>query len=45
MVGIMICLFVAEDQVGLIKDVQIQKSEVGYGGLAGNKGALCLKFR
>jgi hypothetical protein len=41
MVGLMVCVLVAKDQVDLIRNLQVQRSEVAVGGLSGSKGALC----
>jgi len=44
MVGVMVCVFVAKDQVDLIRNLQFQRSGVGIGG-HGSKGALCLHLK
>lgn len=44
LVGIFICLFVAEDQVDKFRGVDATTVKVGVQGLAGNKGAIGLRF-
>jgi hypothetical protein len=44
MVGICVIVLVSKDQAECIKGLQVQRSEVGVGGLAGNKGALGIKL-
>jgi hypothetical protein len=44
MVGICLIVLVSKDQAECIKGLQVQRSEVGVGGLAGNKGALGIKL-
>jgi synaptojanin len=44
LVGILLCVFVPEDQIGNFRDVQAETVSVGFQGLAGNKGAAGIRF-
>lgn len=44
LVGILLSIFVPEDQIGNFRDVQAETVSVGFQGLAGNKGAAGIRF-
>ena len=44
LVGIHICVFVAERQLQHFRDLNVETVKVGWKGVAGNKGAACLSF-
>jgi hypothetical protein len=44
LVGIVLCVFVREDQISKFRDVQSEICKVGFKGIAGNKGAISIRF-
>jgi len=44
LVGIHICVFVAERELQHFRDLNVETVKVGWKGVAGNKGAACLSF-
>eukprot|EP01117_Protostelium_nocturnum_P016749 TRINITY_DN6701_c0_g1_i1.p1 TRINITY_DN6701_c0_g1~~TRINITY_DN6701_c0_g1_i1.p1 ORF type:complete len:1212 (-),score=389.34 TRINITY_DN6701_c0_g1_i1:62-3697(-) len=44
LVGILITVFVPETEVGFYRDVQSERSKAGFAGIAGNKGAVSIRF-
>lgn len=44
LVGIHVCVFVAERELQHFKELNVETVKVGWKGVAGNKGAACLSF-
>jgi len=44
LVGIAILIFVRQDLVGDVNNIQFEIVKLGINGLAGNKGAICARF-
>jgi phosphatidylinositol-bisphosphatase len=44
LVGILLTVFVREEQAMLFRDVHSEIAKVGFGGIAGNKGAISIRF-
>lgn len=44
LVGVCLFVFVLKKHLGAIRDVCVSKSKTGFGGTAGNKGAVLLRF-
>ena len=44
LVGVCLFVFVLKKHLGAIRDVSVSKSKTGFGGTAGNKGAVLLRF-
>ncbi|CAF0792552.1 unnamed protein product [Brachionus calyciflorus] len=44
LVGVCLFVFVLKKHVGAIREVSVSKSKTGFGGTAGNKGAVLLRF-
>ncbi|KJE94431.1 synaptojanin-PB [Capsaspora owczarzaki ATCC 30864] len=45
LVGVCLCIFVRSDSISHVRDVVIGKHKTGFGGYAGNKGAVAIRFR
>jgi len=44
LVGVCLFVFVLKKHIGSIKDICVSKAKTGFGGTAGNKGAVLLRF-